>query len=209
MAGSCAEYDWGCGYCSEKTTPLNPGTLYGSCKKALFEILMSYARQKGLSASWGRVFFLYGPHEHSSRIVPSIINALLDGRVAACTSGTQIRDFCYVEDVAQAFSALLDSGVDGAVNIASGEAVELKEIILLIAEKMGRTDLVQLGAVPMPESEPQVLVADNQRLRQETGWHRQHSLESGLEKSIDWWARNRSRHSSSFNKLATLGKGGQ
>src|SRR2546423_13493112 len=59
MAGTCAEYDWAYGYCSERTTPTQPHTLYGTCKLALQAMLDTYARQSGLSSAWGRIFFLY------------------------------------------------------------------------------------------------------------------------------------------------------
>lgn len=187
MAGTCAEYDWRYGYCSEQITPLNPASLYGMCKKSLYETLMSFARQENLSASWGRVFFLHGPYEPPSRLIPSVINALLDGRSAPCTQGNQIRDFLHVQDVASAFVALLDSKLDGAVNIASGEPSTLKKIIQHIAEKLGRLDLVQFGAIPTPETEPPLLVADVKRLQQELGWSPLYSLDAGLNKTIDWW----------------------
>ena len=35
MAGTCAEYDWNYGWCSESVTPLTPSTIYGTCKHAL------------------------------------------------------------------------------------------------------------------------------------------------------------------------------
>ena len=38
MAGSCAEYDWSYGWCSENITPLKPNTLYGVTKNALQSI---------------------------------------------------------------------------------------------------------------------------------------------------------------------------
>lgn len=187
MAGTCAEYDWRYGYCSEYITPLNPATLYGICKKSLYEILMSFARQEGLSASWGRIFFLYGSNEYPSRLIPSVINSLLAGRPAPCTMGSQIRDFMHVEDVASAFAALLDSQMEGAVNIASGEPVAIRNIILRIAEKLDRADLVQFGALPTPAMEPPLLVADVKRLQQELGWSPLYSLDTGLNTTIDWW----------------------
>jgi nucleoside-diphosphate-sugar epimerase len=191
MAGTCAEYDWNYGYCSEHVTPLDPTSLYGNCKKSLYEILMSFARQEDLSASWGRIFFLYGPYEHPSRLVPSVINALLDGRQAPCTHGNQIRDFLHVEDVASAFVALLDSELEGAVNIASGEPVKLKEIINQIAEKLGRVDLIQYGAIPASETESPLLVADINRLQQGLEWTPFYSLDTGLDRTIEWWKSNR------------------
>ena len=187
MAGSCAEYDWRFGYCSENITPLLPGTLYGICKVALSRILMSFADREDLSAAWGRIFFLYGPHENPERLVPAVINALLEDSPALCTHGGQIRDYLYVKDVASAFVALLDSEVEGAVNIASGRPIELKEIILRIADLLGRPEMVRLGAIPVNDSEPPLLVADAQRLAQELGWHPAYDLDEGLAETIAWW----------------------
>lgn len=61
MAGTCMEYDWRYGYCSEAVTPLAPTTLYSSCKHALQLMLAAFARQMGLSAAWGRIFFSMAP----------------------------------------------------------------------------------------------------------------------------------------------------
>ena len=189
--GTCAEYDWQFGYCSERVTPLAPSTLYSTCKNALHEVLTSFARQEGISAAWGRIFFLYGPYEHPTRLVPSIINSLLDGRPALCTHGNQIRDFLYVEDVASSLTALLDSEVEGAVNIASGKPVAVRDIIYRIAEKLGRPDLIQLGAISAPDSEVPLLVANVSRLHQEVGWAPHYDLDTGLEMTIDWWKRRK------------------
>jgi nucleoside-diphosphate-sugar epimerase len=60
--GSAYEYDWSYGYCSERLTPAVPNTVYGSCKQALNLMMQSYAEHTGLSAAWGRAFFLYGPN---------------------------------------------------------------------------------------------------------------------------------------------------
>jgi len=187
VAGSCAEYDWRFGYCSETVTPLSPATPYGACKHALTIMLDAIGRQTGVSIASGRLFFLYGPHEHPQRFVASIIRSLLLGVHARCSHGRQIRDFLYVRDAAEAFVTLLGSKVSGPVNIASGQPVVLKDIVDIVATKLGRRDLVELGALPTSESEPPVLVADTTRLRNEVGWSPSHDLDRGLEETIDWW----------------------
>jgi nucleoside-diphosphate-sugar epimerase len=183
VAGSCAEYDWGYGYCNEQLTPASPATLYGTAKHAL-QLLLA---QSGLSSAWGRVFFLYGPHEPPQKLVAAVAHALLQGEPARTSHGNQLRDFLYVEDVASAFVAMLESGVRGPVNIASGQPVSLKHIIYTLAEQIGRPDLVQLGAIAAPPEEPPLLVGDNRRLMQETDWSPQYDLGSGLAKTINWW----------------------
>jgi nucleoside-diphosphate-sugar epimerase len=188
MAGTCAEYDWtGDGLCREDSTPLRPATLYGASKQALSVVLSAFARQAQLSSAWGRVFLPYGPHEPAQKLVPSVIRALLRGEPARTSHGHQVRDLIHVEDVADAFAALLDGAVQGAVNIGSGQPVRLRDVVMQIGEQIGRQELIQLGALPPPSGDPPTLVADVARLRDEVGWHPRRSLASGLADSIAWW----------------------
>lgn len=187
-AGSCAEYEWGSDEpCSETKTPLKPATLYGACKHSLRIMLEAYAAQAGLSAAWGRIFFLYGPREYETRLVASVIRSVLKKEPARCSHGRQVRDLLYVEDVADAFLRLLDSDVTGAVNIASGRGVALKDVVNEIGERLNRPDLIQLDAVAAPMNEPRKLVADVTRLREELGWRPERDLHDGLNKTIVWW----------------------
>ena len=190
LAGTCAEYDWSYGYCSEEVTPTRPRTLYGTCKNSLQEILFQFSKQTGISSAWGRIFFLYGPYEARNRLVPSVITSLLQGQQARCTHGDQIRDFLHVEDVASAFVSLLDSNIEGPVNIASGQPVALKTIIYTIADLLGKRHLVELGVLPASENEPLFLVADARKLNQQVGWKPKITLEAGLKSTIEWWEQN-------------------
>jgi nucleoside-diphosphate-sugar epimerase len=189
MAGTCAEYSWDHPMLSESSTLLEPATLYGNCKHSLQLILSAFALQAGISAAWGRIFFTYGPHEAPGRLVASVIRSLLDNEVAACSHGRQIRDFLYVKDLADAFVALLDSTVDGPVNLASGRSVTLREVVEIIGRQIGRPELIELGVVPASTDDPAELSADVSRLRDEVGWSPEHSLDSGLEETIEWWKR--------------------
>ena len=180
MAGSCAEYDWRYGYCSEMLTPLQPSTLYGVCKASLQAIVEAAEQEAGISTAWGRLFFLYGPGEHGGRLVPEVIEKLKSGEEVLCTHGEQIRDYIYVRDAAAAMAALLDSAVRGPVNIASGQPVPLKEVIYSAAEAVGRPDLVRLGAIAASADDPPLLIADTRRLNDEVGFKARFSLEAGM-----------------------------
>lgn len=186
MAGTCAEYDWS-GDCCDELTPLRPSTLYGVSKNALRQIVETYARSAGLSLAWGRIFFTYGPGEQPTRLVAAVARALLSGEPVACSSGSQIRDFLYVEDLADAFAALVDSDVAGALDIGSGEAVTLREVLEQLEATADRGELVRYGAAP-PRDEPVRIVADVRRLRADLGWHPAHRLDEGLARTLAWWA---------------------
>ena len=183
-AGTCAEYDWNYGYCSEGVTPLLPVSTYGICKHSLRLMLDAFSRVSDLNCAWGRVFFLYGPHEHPSRLVASVIHSLLDGRPALCSKGDQTRDFLHVSDVAGAFVALLESDVRGSVNIASGQPITIKDIVLKIARLIDREDLISLDALPARENEPPLLLADPRRLFDEVGWRPVYGIDDGLAETI-------------------------
>lgn len=187
MAGTCFEYDLKYGYCSELVTPIKPDSPYGTCKHALQELLRVYSQMTGLSSAWGRIFFLYGKREHPQRLVSSVIRSLLGGDPALCSHGNQIRDFLYVQDVADAFVALLESEITGVVNIASGKPVSIKEVVYKIGEKFGHPEMIRLGAIPASPQEQKLLVGEVGRLSNEVGWLPKYDLDTGLELTIDWW----------------------
>jgi len=208
MAGSCAEYDWsapkvtvkgtnspappGEGMCETSTciegvTPCNPATLYGISKHALHTLMSALNAQADISGAWARIFFLYGPSEDPRRLVASVIQSLLSGEPAECTRGEQVRDFLHVTDAGSALAALVDSDVEGPVNVASGNALPLRELINVLGEMLGRSDLIRLGAKSTPENDPPVLAADTRRLNREVGWEPSIDLETGLEATISWW----------------------
>lgn len=186
MAGSCAEYDWQSGFCTEEVTPIRPASLYGHAKQALHELLESFAAQTGLSAAWGRFFFLYGPHASVQRLPGAVIDPLLRGETAPCSNGECLRDYLFVTDAASAICRVLDSDLTGAVNIASGKPTHLKEMIRLCAQLIGREDLLAWGAVPSSNAAP-IVVGDIRRLREELSWEPAVSLRDGLINTIDWW----------------------
>lgn len=185
IAGSCAEYNWNVGNYSEQEGEFQPETLYGCCKRALFQILNSFSQQVGLSFAWGYIFHLFGMGEHPKRFVPSIINGLMKGEEVLCSDGNQIRDFLDVRDLSNGFAMLLDSNLIGGVNIGSGKGVTLKSIAIKIAALIGNDHLLKFGAIPT--TGPPKLVANVSRIYEQVGWSAQISLSKGLEETVEWW----------------------
>ena len=144
-------------------------------------------RSRTAYRSPGTDFFLYGPHEPKARLVPDVVLSLLEGRAAMCGEGLIERDFMHVEDVAAAMTATLESAWDGPINIASGNCVKLREVIGLIAEQIGRRDLVRFGARPSPPNDPPRLAAATTILAERVGFRPRYGLAEGLASTIDWW----------------------
>jgi nucleoside-diphosphate-sugar epimerase len=192
VAGSCAEYDWSAArVCHETQTPTRPSTTYGQCKLALNQWAAALGRERGVRVAWARLFWLYGPREAPSRLVPSVAQSLLAGAPATCSAGTQVRDFLHVDDATDALVALATSDLTGSVNVGSGEPVAVRDVASHVARACGRPELVRFGARATPAGEPPHLVADVGRLRDELGWRPRVELVAGLRETVNWWRARR------------------
>jgi nucleoside-diphosphate-sugar epimerase len=187
LAGSCAEYEWTTRSTYAEDAPCAPHTLYGAAKHGLRLIAEAFAREQGIAFAWGRLFFLFGPGEAPGRFVPAIARKLLAGERAPMTAGTQVRDFLHVADAGAAFAALAAADAEGAVNIASGAGVSLRELAELIAAHAGGGDRLDIGAIPTRPDDPPSLVADTTRLQGEVGWRPRLTLDEGVAQSVAWW----------------------
>jgi nucleoside-diphosphate-sugar epimerase len=180
FAGTCFEYDTSLGLLREDS-PTVTATLYTQCKDALRREV-----EKRSDTAWVRFFYLYGPYEDPRRLVPSVILSVLKGEEAKVSPGEQRRDFLHVEDVASAVCAVAFSRLEGVVNIGSGEAPTVREIVTKIGALGGRPDLIRLGAVPYYAGEPMLIRADTAKLRS-TGWTPRFDLDRGLAQTFEWW----------------------
>ena len=187
LAGSCAEYDWRYGYCNERITPTEPASLYGVSKNTLHKLISRFCQDSGIQYSNGRIFFVYGPREAQNRFVASIVKSLLADQEVEVKHPDLIRDYLHATDVANALVTLLDSNLEGAVNIGSGQPTRLRDMARLIGDKLQKSELIALdSAENVPHKSP-VVLADATRLQNELGWKPNYNLENGLEATIDWW----------------------
>jgi nucleoside-diphosphate-sugar epimerase len=185
-AGSCSEYGLSPGECVEDRTPLDPRTLYGTCKCNVAKSLDSWSERGGLDHAWGRVFYPYGPHENSLRLVAYVVRSLLRGETALCSEGTQTLDFIHVEDVAAAFVSLLQSQIQGAVNIGTGQPAAVRAVLEEIGRQTGRASLIRLGARGS-SAQREHLWANTEKLSKHSNWKPHFDLVSGITDTIQWW----------------------
>jgi nucleoside-diphosphate-sugar epimerase len=181
--GTCAEYAWTVRRYHETDGPSAAATPYGRCKRALGDAFAA-AGGLGLSTAWARIFFPYGPGDAPQRLVPTLMANLSAGRRFATTSGIQLRDFIYIDDIGAVLAALLAAPTSGAINIANGEAVPLRHVIETVSCLMGRPDLLDIGALAIRPGDPPELVADLTRLTDEIGFLPRIGLNEGLARTV-------------------------
>lgn len=182
MVGTCAEYDWSQGFCSEGNTPLKPHNVYGLCKHTSRIITNSYCKQNKISFVWARIFFAYGPGQNNISLIPTVINNIKNEKEIEILHSDQIRDYIFVEDVAEALVTLVESRLEGSVNISSGSPISIKEIVLKIANYFDKEYLIKFVSKP---SQFDYVVGDNSRLLKEMKWKSKISLDEGLRRTIE------------------------
>lgn len=191
-AGTCLEYEFsGINQkIEELKTPITNKNLYAVCKTSLYNMCTAYCSNNKVKYAHGRVFYIYGPRENKKRVVPYVINSLIENDIADLSSGMQIRDYTYVKDVANAFVEILVSDVEGAVNIGTGNSLKLKDLFVEIGKQLGKKDLIKLGAIQAREDESRIIIADNEKLITKTQWKQEFSLSDGVRETITWWKSN-------------------
>jgi UDP-glucose 4-epimerase len=180
--GTALEYGIATGNLDEETEP-QPTTWYGKSKLAgTMAILESSVR-----SIVARLFTVYGPGEHQGRLLPSLMEAAQNNTEIDLTTGTQKRDFTYVEDVADGFMRLARSRPDRntLVNFASGklhsvrEFVEMAARILQIPQKH-----LHFGKLPIRETEMAHDNVSTERLQKLIQWTPSTSIEVGIQKTV-------------------------
>lgn len=183
--GSCFEYACTKNPVSE-TSATKPWTLYGACKLAASHVGAQLAHTLDMSFAWCRLFWLYGPYEANARLVPSVVRGLLRGETVPTTDGRQLRDFLHVADVASAIGAVSLSGLEGVVNIGSGEPVRVREVLDTLRLSIGGAGEFRPGARQARIGDPPAVWAETSKLRA-LGWAPTWSLEEGLRNTVEWW----------------------
>ena len=169
---------------SPKQARWSPRAFTGSQRPARGRCCWKRPRPLGLRAAWARVFFVYGPGEPKGRLLGDVIAGLRAGQTVPCTDGLQERDFLATPDIGRALAHLLDCGAEGAVNVASGTAIPVRDLIATAADHMGHPELIDLGARTRPAGDPPRIAAAITRLRT-LGFAPRLDLAAGLADAID------------------------
>jgi len=190
------------GSLEESTAGDIPNSPYAASKTAqtLYARMFHHLYQTPITIA--RTFMVYGPAQADTRkLVPFVINALLNNESPPLASGTREVDWVYVEDVARGYlaCALSRDAIGQTIDIASGSAVSIRAVVEMIVELMQTSVQPRFGAIPDRPLE-QVCVGDIERSFALTGWRPQHSLQDGLQKTIAWY---RAQHLSAEQRAMT------
>jgi UDP-glucose 4-epimerase len=162
---------------------------YGATKVSSEAFVAAYQRLYGFDATLLRYFNPYGPNELCSpetHLVPNVIrNALANKPVPVFWKGEQVRDYIYIEDLAEAHVAVLDVPGLSTFNVGSETGIKVNDVLRAVSEILGRELQVDdLGERP---GDVPALYASSQRLRETTGWQAKVGLREGLARTVEYY----------------------
>ena len=167
-----------------------PRGCYDEGKRCAETLFYDYKRQHGLVIRVARIFNTYGPHMHpqDGRVVSSfIIQALSNKPLTIFGSGSQTRSFCYVDDLVNGLTRLMnvEGGVDGAVNLGNPAEITIAELATRIIALVGSRSTVEYQ--PLPQDDPRQRCPDITRAKQLINWSPAVELEEGLKRTISYF----------------------
>lgn len=186
FSGTSAEYNWTGKEPLDERSALSPASLYGAAKLASFISLESYFGQVGVGFGWARLFNPFGEHEDPRRLIPKICRRLIHGEEIYFDAGLEQRDFLHIDDLAEAFYCLLAARVQGAVNVGSGYAMSIRNVVEEVAVAAGRKELIHFSEEGKEKGDS-VIVANINKLKIETGWKPARTFDKRILQTYAWW----------------------
>lgn len=158
-------------------------TAYARAKIRGEDLFKGAAERLGVAVVVVRPGVVYGPGQGEGMLIPSLLAALRAGRRFACTRGEQTRDFVHVGDLARLIARCLEEDAPvGVYNVGTGVETPVAEVVRGLARRLGRAELVDLGARPYRAGEVMRYALDPGRARERLGLIAEVALADGLDR---------------------------
>lgn len=177
VTSSCAEYSWSTINPLSETSEVTPNSIYGKSKLELLNWVSDY----NIPFLWARIFFKFGLNEPKGRLIPSLIDSLAQERKFEVYNGNDLRDFIYIIDVVKILEILIHQEQLGIVNIGTGRAIDVKSISQIVAELMGRKNLL---VFQKPNRSPSIVVSDSTKLSSLVGDYLWTPIKESIQETI-------------------------
>jgi nucleoside-diphosphate-sugar epimerase/spore maturation protein CgeB len=168
-----------------------PRACYDEGKRAAETLAFDFLRARRADVRVARIFNTYGPRMRcdDGRVVSNVVCQALSGEdITIYGDGSQTRSFCYVDDMIEALTRLMDSerAVGMPVNLGNPNELTVKELVDMVVTMTGTDSRVVYRS--LPEDDPQRRKPDIRRAMKLLDWRPSVDLEQGLEATVAWFA---------------------
>lgn len=182
----------------DETTPYDPRSPYSASKAASDHLVRAWHHTYGLPVVLTNSSNNYGPYHYPEKLVPVTILSALQGRpIPVYGDGSNIRDWLFVEDHAQALLKVLESGSNGrSYNIGAGNEVANIDLVRMICAEMdiqnpkGAPHDRLITFVPDRPGHDWRYAVETNSMRQELGWSASIDVQEGIARTVCWYLAN-------------------
>jgi len=169
--------------------PIGVRSCYDEGKRVAETLMMDYHRQNGVDVRIIRIFNTYGPRMavNDGRVVSNfIVQALRGEDITVYGDGGQTRSFCYVDDLVEGMVRMMGTdGFTGPVNLGNPAETTILEFARRIIALTGSRSHIVFR--PLPADDPKQRQPDISLARERLGWEPQVDVETGLQRTIDYF----------------------
>jgi UDP-glucuronate decarboxylase len=170
--------------------PIGSRSCYDEGKRCAETLFFDYYRQHKLQIKVARIFNTYGPRMHPSdgRVVSNFIMQALQGKsISIYGDGSQTRSFCYVDDLIDAFVALMGTGdeVTGPINIGNPGEFTMLELAQQVIDITNSRSKIEFH--PLPQDDPRQRRPDITKARTLLNWQPKIPLREGLTRTVAYF----------------------
>lgn len=170
--------------------PIGIRSCYDEGKRVAETLMMDYHRQNGVDIRIIRIFNTYGPRMavNDGRVVSNfIVQALRGEDITVYGEGMQTRSFCYVDDLVEGMIRMMEcEGFTGPVNLGNPTETTILEFARRIVALTGSKSRIVFNE--LPDDDPKQRQPDISQAKEKLGWQPQVDVETGLKKTIDYFA---------------------
>ena len=182
-----------------ETTPYDPRSPYSASKAASDHLVRAWHETYGLPVVLTNCSNNYGPYHFPEKLIPVVIlNALAGKPLPIYGDGSNIRDWLYVEDHADALLLVVEKGrVGRSYNIGGENERTNLELVQTLCRILDDKRPKNLGSyadqitfvTDRPGHDARYAIAPD-RIRAELGWRPSVTVEEGLERTVQWYLDN-------------------
>jgi len=169
--------------------PIGIRSCYDEGKRAAETLFNDYFRQYQVDIRIARIFNTYGPRMSSEdgRVVSNfIVQALRNNDITIYGDGTQVRSFCYVDDLIDGLCKLFfTENCHTPINLGNPEPISMLNLATEIIELTGSSS--RISFLPLPQDDPTTREPDVALAKQTLGWEASITRKTGLEKTIRYF----------------------
>jgi UDP-glucuronate decarboxylase len=169
--------------------PIGIRSCYDEGKRVAETLFMDYHRQNGVDVRIVRIFNTYGPNmaADDGRVVSNFIVQALRGQdITVYGDGKQTRSFCYVSDLVEGLILMMNQETSvGPINLGNPHETSIREFAERIIAQTGSAS--KIVNKPLPADDPRQRRPDIGLAKKHLGWEPQVELETGLERTIEYF----------------------